>query len=175
MKRYLFLLVGIFIILILLSGCRSYDDSNLAEGTENTVIETGSIPPAESTNWETTKHETVNNFSGVTMTVKEGTAISTGLTVVFKNNTSNQVIYGEYFLLEKKINGKWYQVPIALEPFPDIGYSLSSGDETEWKVDWDWRYGSLDTGVYRIVKDISDFRGTGDFDIYYLASEFTIY
>ena len=29
-------------------------------------------------------------------------------------------------------------------------------------------------GEYRIIKDILDFRGTGDFDTHYLAAEFTV-
>jgi hypothetical protein len=52
---------------------------------------------------------------------------------------------------------------------------LASGDASEKVVDWNWIYGSLDAGEYRLVKDISNFRGTGDYDTYYLAAEFTIY
>jgi len=48
------------------------------------------------------------------------------------------------------------------------------GENEEWKVDWSWLYGSLDTGEYRIVKDILDFRKTGDYDKYYLAAVFLI-
>ncbi|MDD4402930.1 MAG: DUF4825 domain-containing protein, partial [Desulfitobacteriaceae bacterium] len=139
---------------------------------------TASSQPAETIGWEPTTYKTVNNFDGVTMTVKEGTASSTSLTVTFENNSSSQCIYGEYFWLEKKINGSWYQVPVVIDGnygFNDIGYDLASGDDSEWAVDWNWLYGSLDTGEYRIVKNIADFRGTGDYDTYYLAAEFTIY
>jgi hypothetical protein len=149
------------ISLILLSGCGSYSNSKSNEATD----------------WEPTIYETVNNIDGVTMVVKEGTVSPTGLTVTFENNSDKQCTYGDYFLLEKKIKGRWYQVPVALDGnygFNDIGYDLASSDVREWTVVWDWLYGSLDIGEYRIVKDILDFRKAGDYDKYYLTAEFTV-
>ena len=112
------------------------------------------------------------------MIVKKGTESSTKLTVAFENNSNRQCTYGDYFCLEKKINGIWHQVPITIDGnygFNTIGYNLSSGDSGEKVVDWNWLYGSLNTGQYRIVKDILDFRGSGDYDTYYLDAEFAIY
>jgi len=129
------------------------------------------------TDWEPTIYGTVNNLDGVTMIVKEGTVSSTGLAVTFENNSDKQINYGEHFLLEKKIKEKWYQVPFAIDGNPairDIGYSLDSSGVKEWKVDWDWLYGSLDNGEYRIVKEILDFRNAGDYDKYHLTAEFTV-
>jgi len=177
MKKYLYLFVCLAISLALLAGCGNYGNSNSPEETEKTVKKTASSQPTETT-WEPTIYETVNNFDGVTMTAKEGTSSSTGLTVFFRNKSSSQCIYGEYFLLEMKINGNWFQVPTVIDSnygFNDIGYQLASGDDGEWAVDWDWLYGSLDTGEYRIVKDILDFRGSGEYDTYYLGAEFAIY
>ncbi|MFE8701492.1 immunoglobulin-like domain-containing protein [Cytobacillus sp. FJAT-54145] len=159
MERYFRLLLCIAMSLIILSGCGS--SSNSSKGAD----------------WEPTLHETVNNLNGVMINVKQGTVSSTGLTVIFENNSDKQCIYGEYYLLEKKIEGRWYQVPIVLDGnygFNDIGYGLDPSDVREWTVDWDWLYGSLDTGEYRIVKDILDFRKSGDYDKYYLTAEFTI-
>ncbi|AGL03494.1 immunoglobulin-like domain-containing protein [Desulfoscipio gibsoniae] len=178
MKKYLCLFVCMAISLVFLTGCGNYGNSNSSVGTENTVTKTASSQSAETTDWEPTTYETVNNFDGVTMIVKEGTSSSTSLTVYFENKSSSQCIYGEFFLLEKKINGNWYQVPVIIDGnygFVDIGYNLTSGDNGEWAVDWEWLYGSLDTGEYRIMKDIQDFRGSGEYDTYYLAAEFTIY
>lgn len=104
------------------------------------------------------------NFDDVTMTVEKGTITSTSLTVAFKNNSSSQCLYGEYFGLEKGINGIWYQVPVIIDGnygFNDIGYKLASKEESEWTVDWEWLYGSLNTGKYRIVKDIQIFELQG--------------
>ncbi|SMP59232.1 immunoglobulin-like domain-containing protein [Anoxynatronum buryatiense] len=159
MKRNMNILVCVAISFILLVGCGKEVNSN------------------KISDMELTTYETVNNFTDVTMTIKEETVSTTGLTVVFENNSDNHVIYGEYFSLEEKSNNKWYQVPVTIDGdygFNDIGYNLTSGENEEFIVDWEWLYGSLHAGEYRIVKDILDFRNTGDFDSYYVAAEFTI-
>lgn len=172
MRKYICLFICITVFLTLLAGCKANGNSISDANPEKT-----SKPPTELTDWEPSTYEMVNDFDGVTMIVKKGTATPTGLTVAIKNNADNQCIYGEHFDLEKKINEIWYTVPVTIEGgygFNDIGYMLSSGEDREWAVDWDWLYGSLEPGEYRIIKDISDFRGTGDYDTYYLAVEFTI-
>jgi len=177
MKKYQYLFVCMAICLAILSGYGNNGNSNPVVGTVNTVTETVSNQPAETTDLEPTIHETVNNFKGVIMSVKGGTASPTSLIIAFRNNSSSQCIYGECFWLEKKINGRWYQVPVVIDgnyAFNSIGHNLASGDYVEWAVDWDWLYGNLHTGEYRIVKDILDFRGSGDYVAYYLAAEFTI-
>ena len=130
----------------------------------------------ETRDWESTQYDTVNNFDGVSMTVKEGSISPTKLTVIFENNSNKQGVYGEYFSLEKEIEGDWYQVPTIIDEyaFSDIGYELGPSEIEEFTIDWDSLYGSMDTGKYRIVKDISDFRGAGDYDKYYLAAQFII-
>ncbi len=152
MKRYLCLLIFMALILTLTSGC------------------------VEKADWKPTALENVNNFDGVYMIVNEETVSPTGLTVVLENNSDSQCIYSEDFLLEKKIKGNWYQVPVIIESygFNDIGYNLAPGESGEWNVEWDWLYGSLDTGEYRIVKNIIYFRSTGDYDQYKLAADFKI-
>jgi uncharacterized protein YceK len=177
MNKYVSLLICISIGLILLSGCGSKNTNNSAEGNKDTVTNAHSNQSDEATDWKPTIYETVNNFDGVTMSAKEGTVSSTGLTVILENNSDKQGIYGEEFWVEKKINGSWYQVPIAIDGnygFPSIGYDLASSAVKEWSVEWEWLYGSLDPGEYRIVKDILDFRKTGDYDEYFLTAEFTI-
>ncbi len=156
MNKYLCFMVCIFLCAAFLAGCGQADAEE---------------------SWEPTDHNTVNNLEGLTMAVEEETVSPTGLTLTLVNNSDRQCIYGEYYVLEKKINQGWYQVPVVVEGdygFVDIGYDLAPDVEKKWDVDWEWLYGSLDAGEYRIVKDILDFRGTGDYDIYYLAAEFDI-
>jgi hypothetical protein len=175
MKKHLFLYACMAISLAFLAGCSNYGNAISAEETENNLTDSNQY--IDTNDWETTPYETVNNLDGVTMTVNLETVSSTELTVAFENNSNSQCIYGEYFGLEKKIDGRWYEVPVAIDGnygFNSIGYNLASGDVGEWTVDWNWLYGSLDTGEYRIVKDILDFRATGDYDTYYLVAEFSI-
>lgn len=175
MKNYsCLLLCTVAISLTFLSGCSSAGGS-LTAGT-TTIIKTDSGQALETTDWNPTTYEIVNNFDGVTMGVKTGTVSLTGLTLSFTNSSDKQCIYGNYFLLEKKVNETWYQVPAIIDNygFKDIGYGLAAGGNGEKKVDWSWLYGKLEPGDYRIVKDISDFRGTGDYKTYYLAADFSV-
>lgn len=176
MKKYISLFLCTVISFTLLIGCGNQGDSNSNIGTESKTEETNPNKLTETTDWKPTKYDTVNNFEGVTMTVKDGTASSTSSTVILKNKSSNEFIYGEYFSLEKKINGSWYEVPVVIENygFNSIGYNLASGEDSEWTVDWKWLYGSLGAGEYRIVKDILKFRSPGKHDTYYFAAEFAI-
>ena len=126
---------------------------------------------------EATEYEMVNNLDGVTMMAKKETVTSTGLTVVFENSSNKQIIYGDSYFLEKKINEIWYKVPTSIGSnyeFTDIGYGLDASEIQEWEVNWEWLYGSLNSGEYRIVKYILDFRAAGDYDKYHLTAEFTM-
>lgn len=159
--KHLFILTFLIISFILLLGCENSNNESSNEETDLTP----------------TTYDIVNDLDGVTMTVKENTVSSIGLTVIMENQSDKECIYGEDFLLEEEIDGKWYQVPITLEGnygFNDIGYNLASSEMREWAVEWEWLYGSLGKGKYRIVKKILDFRGTGDYDEHYLAAAFTL-
>jgi hypothetical protein len=167
---------------VLLIGCSNANNSISKTVKENKLTDnpakvTVLSNSPDSTNWKPTDFKTVNNFNGVVMTLKKETISGNGLTVIFQNKSDKLCTYGEHFWLEKKINGKWYQVPVKIKDnyaFTDIGYSVAPGHESEWKVDWSWLYGSLDTGEYRIIKNVLDFRKTADYSTYFLTAEFTI-
>ncbi|WP_027963655.1 immunoglobulin-like domain-containing protein [Halalkalibacillus halophilus] len=153
-------ILGVMLSLLFISGC----------GTSNNTSN-------DETEWEPTEYEDVNTLDGVTMHVKEGTVSAIGLTVILENSREQGYTYGEYFSLEKKVEDHWVQVPITIDGdygFNDIGYGLEPNGTSEWKVDWEWLYGSLDSGDYRIVKDILDIKEPGDYERYYLAVEFTL-
>lgn len=174
MKKYLSILICL-ILFLALAGCRDHMNNNSTVEALKTKAATSQ--PAEKTDWKPTKHETVNQLAGVTMIVQEGTASTAGLTIEFENKSNRQCLYGESYCLEKSINGGWYQVPMVIDgnyAFNDIGYELASGNKSGKAVNWDWLYGHLETGKYRIVKDIIAIKDPGKNDCFYLAAEFSI-
>ncbi|WP_026477898.1 immunoglobulin-like domain-containing protein [Alkaliphilus transvaalensis] len=155
----------ILIVVSLIAGCSTYSNKLSISGEINEL------------EWDASIYHTLNSFDSVKMTVINDSISNTGLTLYFENSSNYNCIFGEHYWLEKKINGNWYRVPVMIEGnygFNDIGYNLSSGSDANWTVDWKWLYGSLDSGEYRIIKDILNFRSAGDFDTYYLAAEFLI-
>lgn len=160
MKRHLLIIPTIIICLVLLAR---YNNSNTSVSSKMDL--------------KPSSHTSVNNFKGVTMSIKNDTVSPKGLTLVFKNNSDKTCLYGETFWLEEKINEIWRQVPATINgnyAFKSIGYEASSGQNREHEVNWHWLYGSLHKGEYRIVKNVDDFRKAGDYDTYFLAAEFTI-
>lgn len=61
--------------------------------------------------------------------------------------------FGEEFRVEKKDDDNWVEVPIVVEGdygYNDIAYMISLDDKTEHEYNWEWLYGSLEPGEYRI-------------------------
>ena len=158
MKKCLYIFASMVLSSFLLIGC-------------------GTSIKCNSADWKPTTHETVNNFSGVSMNIKKGTVSTKGLTIEIENKSDKECTYGADFWLEKKINGKWCQVPVIIKgdyALADISNRVDPGKNSEWKAYWESLYGNIDKGDYRILKEVSDFRKPGDYDEYYLTSEFTI-
>lgn len=158
MQRHLILLILMTIILTLIVGCDRTEPNNEID-------------------WEPTQYGDVNELDNVTMEAKEEGLTPTRITVVLENNSDIDLQYGEFFILEKKFNQKWYEVPVTLEGdygFNDIAYALPVGERVEVEIDLEWLYGSIESGQYRIIKDVLEFKDTGDYYKHYLAAEFTI-
>ena len=159
MRKLISILLSCACVFCLLAGCGNND--------------------TPTTNYKASTYIMVNNFDGATMSIVQGTVTPIGLTVEFTSSNENECIYGTFYCLEFNSSGKWYQVPYSDKIKSEVawtkeGYTISKGESQQFSENWEWLYGRLGTGHYRIVKDISDFRGTGDYDAYNLAAEFTI-
>jgi hypothetical protein len=58
--------------------------------------------------------------------------------------------------------------------FNSIAYQLKRDEITDFKIDWEWLYGELEPGEYRIRKEVMDFVETGSNDKYMLYVHFMI-
>ena len=177
MKRYNYTIVCIITVLNIATSCNVDTVTKLSSTEKNTIMQSESMNFASTNDLKPSTVKTYNDLKGVIMTVKDGTITDNKLTLTFANNTKKHCIYGEFFSLEKKVKECWYRVPVVVKgdyAFNTIGYELPSNGKSEMVVDWNWLYGSLNTGEYRIIKNVSDFRGTGDYDDYILAAEFSV-
>lgn len=59
------------------------------------------------------------------------------MTLQFKNQSDQQGTFSDDFLLERNIEGSWYQVPPIIDDhgFNDIGYELRPGEARELSLD----------------------------------------
>lgn len=154
-------MIQLFIIIILfIAGVFSFsasDDSSLS-----------SLEP--------THYSGVDVLDGVHMEAIEETVTPTGLTLMFDNETDIEFTYGEEHVLEINVDGDWYGVPLIVEAYAleDIGYILPGNGTAELVVDWEWLYGPLAPGEYRIVKEVLDVFEPGQYERYPLSAEFII-
>ena len=94
-----------------------------------------------------------------------------------KDAPTGQLQDGDDFAIEVKKDGEWEEAPIAVEGdygFSAIAYTISPDDTTRRELNWEWLYGELAPGEYRIRKGVTDFRGTGDYDNYVLYAHFIL-
>ena len=106
---------------------------------------------------------------------------SVGLTLLFNQSGGDpkgDLQTGSYYWLEKHVENEWVPVEI-LSSAQDVGwtdeaYIINMNDITEWEVNWEWLYGELPIGRYRIGKEIMDFRGTGVFNTLKYYADFNI-
>lgn len=114
----------------------------------------------------------IDDLENVSMTIKEDTLTNKGATVIITDTSDRNNIYGEGYQLEKEENGVWVEMkPKHDMTFISIGYSVNENHTLELKVNWDYHYGTLESGKYRILKDTS-YAGEGT--KHYITTEFVI-
>ena len=117
------------------------------------------------------------NPIGLTMDTEN--VSSKGCTLAFTQsggNVTGELLTGEAFFLQVcNRDGKWEDIstPESLG-WNDIAINISNGGKTEIEINWEYAYGELNTGHYRIKKEVMDFRKTADYDEYDIYAEFDI-
>ena len=138
------------------------------------MITAGCAKPPESHG--TATEFTVNTVEGLYLKVQSNAASATGLTLTVKNETGKIYTFGSAYWVEKWIEDNWYQIPDIVEnvAFSAEALRLDENGKKEMDVNWEWRYGILAPGNYRIIKDCICPGASGDFDTYYVADNFVI-
>lgn len=140
------------------------------EENKEEINSEGSILPSVRERWT----EEVNTFDAAELLFEKYTNISGDLELV--NHSDRDLQYGEWFDIQRKVDDEWYSLSYIIEnvAFHAIAYNMPAGETSIKSITWEWMYGKLPPGEYRIVTDVMDYRAPGDFDKYYLAEEFEI-
>ena len=110
---------------------------------------------------------------GISLSIKEGTLTKTGATLILKNNSDIDVQYGNPYEIEIKKDGEWHKINVELN-FTLPAYELKSKEAKEIKLNWEYGYGKLAKGEYRIIKSIDVEKENDTFENFYISAEFTI-
>lgn len=121
--------------------------------------------------------ESENDTIAVMMEVNNVTP--SGLTVHFRQydkRDTEELTYGQAYTLQVLNGDKWENVPMIIDngAFTDEGYILPALGEASMETNWEWLYGKLSPGTYRITKSIVDDRSVGNNPLYFLTSQFII-
>lgn len=106
------------------------------------------------------------NQWGVLLTAHEvtGNGAKISFTLV-QTDTEGDLQTGSAFTLDALQNGTWVPLEAKTEiVWTSEAWLLPKGDTVSFDVAWDFLYGTLDAGSYRIGKEVMLFRGPGDYD-----------
>lgn len=114
----------------------------------------------------------IDDLKDVSMAIKENTLTNTSATVIITDTSSRNNVYGNSYKIEKKENGLWTELKPKNEMnFTSIGYVVGEDHTLEFNINWEYFYGKLDSGEYRILKDTSE---AGEGTNHYITAEFVI-
>jgi len=170
MKKLLVLLCA-----LALTGCAAGGEGGKNSASSSDLIEY----PKEVVSTERTSPADLNVYDpwGITMTAEDVTA--KGCTIVCTQSGGKDVaelLTGAAFFLEVKDGNSWNTYPTLHEhvSWTAEGWMIEKDGSVEWATEWDWLYGELPAGEYRVGKDVLNSRAPGDYDELPYYAEFTI-
>ena len=94
-------------------------------------------------------------------------------------NPTGELHTGSYYILEKwSETYGWLEADWIPQKYPvawtEEAWGIPKEDTVVWYIDWESAHGKLTEGHYRIGKEITDFRETGDYDKAMYYAEFEI-
>lgn len=115
-----------------------------------------------------------DSFYGVTLAVEE--VSPNGATVVFLGDgekPEGRLLGGNDYWVQMEQDGVWVDVTKVPEPsFTTESYEVDN--IRRHKIDWQWRYGTLASGHYRIGKDVTYQEGAKPLETATVWAEFTL-
>lgn len=161
-KVYIIIVLTIVLILIIcgiefLTNNRHKEEQNVTTANENAVINENTLNYS-SNNLEQPIDTTTRTIDNVEMRIKEGSLTRTSATIEIVDKNEEPYGYGQWFRIDKKENGEWKELESIDEnySFTDIAYIPGEDGTIEMNVNWEGLYGELNSGEYRLVKELYD-------------------
>ena len=113
---------------------------------------------------------------GISLIAENATANGAKITLIQDGGyLPNRLIYGADFNIQKYENSQWVDVePLQELIWTMVAYSVPLNDSVTWNIDWTNTFGTLEPGLYRFCKGITDHRAPGDNDYATFYAEFEI-
>ena len=96
--------------------------------------------------------------AGVTATLQDISNVGANLIIRREDDDDGaEVIYGETYIIQRQEDGEWQDAETVPDNygFPMVGYNVHSGEKASIYYNWEWLYGVLEPGEYRMVWDVS--------------------
>ena len=78
----------------------------------------------------------------------------------FGGSYDGQLQTGEWFQIYQRKEDEWEALatnPLIDYAFASVAYPIAKNDITEFEIEWEWLYGELPPGEYRLDKEVMDF------------------
>lgn len=158
--------ITVLLMTAVLFGCNNASQSQSSNTTDK----------PNSAQTEATDATAVNELNDVTVKTEKSSYPGNveKIKVIFNNKSDIEYNYGESFTLEKKIDGKWTNVPFKNGyTFNSVAYVLKPNGTREIEYPINQLTGDLESGDYRILTDVQK-DNTNSYNSYLMTAEFTI-
>ena len=115
----------------------------------------------------------ISNPDDISFFVKEETLKNTGATLVLENNSDKLLRYDEVYEIEVKKDDKWHKINVELY-FNEPLWRVNPKSKDEIDLNWEYGYGKLTPGEYRIIKEVFFEFDSVQEPEFYIAAEFAI-
>lgn len=143
------------------------------------ILDTLVFTPEDAGKAENLSHED-SKLENLGLTLEISDVTPAGGKLMFRQSggsPTGDLDFGTDFVIERKENGAWQEVPVAQEgnyAFDAVAIMIKKEAVTEYETKWEWIYGELGPGEYRIGKSVDDSRGPGDYDEYMIYAYFVL-
>lgn len=113
--------------------------------------------------------------SDVSLQIKTETLSNTKATFIFANNSKTTVVYSYSYWIEREDGDNWSKVKMTNDMnFTPHEFGCYPKEKKEIEIDWEFGYGALLPGKYRIVKEVSFEYEDDTRENFYVMADFTI-